>query len=270
MDLDHFVLFSSVAALIGNPRQGSYVAANAFLDALAEHRAARGLPALSVQWGAIDNTGMAKDETVRAYLRAMGLQPMPVTAALSAFERIATLGVSSVGLVGVDWSRLFAAHPALGRTPRLRALASSAVDGDGGGDLAATLIAMDDAERRGALFDLLADQLSQILQIERKQLDSNTPLPAMGVDSLLAMQIQASINSRLGVEIPALELLRDATLEQLVDRTAQLLATEGGAKKPPTVVDRAEQQIAQLSDDDVEAMLETLLETDLDTESGAA
>src|SRR6185436_14828964 len=59
--LDHFVLFSSVSALIGNPKQGNYVAANAVLDALADARAARGLAATSIHWGVLDELGMTKD-----------------------------------------------------------------------------------------------------------------------------------------------------------------------------------------------------------------
>jgi NAD(P)-dependent dehydrogenase (short-subunit alcohol dehydrogenase family) len=56
-NLDCFVLFSSAASIVGSPMQGSYAAANAFLDGLARNRQARGLPGLSLCWGALAGTG---------------------------------------------------------------------------------------------------------------------------------------------------------------------------------------------------------------------
>lgn len=279
MRLDAFVLFSSVSALIGNPRQGNYVAANAFMDALAEHRFARGLPGLSVQWGVIDETGMASGDAVRAYLKAMGLAPMPADAALHVLSRVMRLGVSQVGIADVDWPALFAAAPHLGRTPRMRALAANGAESSAGSSLGAQWKALAPEARVEAIAAFLIEQLAETLRMDGAKIDPHAPLPALGIDSLLAMQVQEIIRRRVGLEVPALELLRGATVAQLAKKMSALLAAPGAneASNVPTgsnasnastvstastadvAAPAIDKQVEEMSDAEVDAMLESLL-----------
>jgi hypothetical protein len=72
-ELDHFVLYSSIAAILGNPMQSNYSAANAFLDSLAHHRRALGQPALAVNWGVVGDAGyVAQHPEIGQYLEARG------------------------------------------------------------------------------------------------------------------------------------------------------------------------------------------------------
>src|ERR1700731_153696 len=105
-DLDCFVMFSSVSSIFGNPAQGSYGAANAFLDSLAHHRRASGLPALTVNWGVLGGAGyVARNKRVSEFLARQGtteLSPREVTTLL---ESALTAYSSQVITISVDWSK---------------------------------------------------------------------------------------------------------------------------------------------------------------------
>ncbi|MEM6446994.1 MAG: SDR family NAD(P)-dependent oxidoreductase, partial [Cyanobacteria bacterium P01_D01_bin.123] len=119
LPLDFFVCFSSIASLLGAPGQGNYAAANAFMDALAEHRRALGLPGLSINWGPWSTAGMASELTDRDRDRwaAQGLKAIDLQPGL---QMLVTLLKRSgqVGAIPIDWSTFMRQFPS-GAVPSL-------------------------------------------------------------------------------------------------------------------------------------------------------
>ena len=123
-ELEQFVMYSSVANLVGNSRQAAYSAANGFLNGLAHHRRALGLCGTSVNWGVIGDVGVvAHDEKLEQYLRYTGMRGLDSREALNVLEQALARDVTQFGLVLIsswsDWAR-FETHGS--KSPRFRYL----------------------------------------------------------------------------------------------------------------------------------------------------
>ena len=105
--LDFFVLFSSVAAVLGSRGQANHSAANAFLDLLARERHSRGLPGLSINWGAWTDVGAAADRGMTERIAAQGLGSVTPSQGLLAMERLLALGCAQAAVLPIDWKRYF-------------------------------------------------------------------------------------------------------------------------------------------------------------------
>ena len=109
-----FVLFSSAAAILGSPGQGNYASANAFLDALAHHRRALKLPALSINWGSWDEVGMAARLKASEGQRwsAAGIGWIGVDQGLATLERLILEDRVQAAVLPIDWPKFFERIPA--------------------------------------------------------------------------------------------------------------------------------------------------------------
>ncbi|GAA3011469.1 hypothetical protein GCM10010519_47930 [Streptomyces lactacystinicus] len=225
--LDHFVLFASVASLLTTAGQTNYAAGNAFLDALAHHRRAEGLPGLSLDWGPWA-TGMIEELGLVAHYRdARGMSSLPPDAGTAVLERVlgqdrAQLLVATV----VDWPTFLAWYPA--PPPLVADLAASAAEQapvETGGFLDAYRAA-DPQARRELVVERFTAAAAAVLRIGAERIDADTRLGAHGLDSLLAMELRARVHGEQGVALPVVALLSNGTVGDLVD-----LLTEGLAER---------------------------------------
>jgi acyl transferase domain-containing protein/NADPH:quinone reductase-like Zn-dependent oxidoreductase/acyl carrier protein len=224
-ELDHFVLYSSVASQAGTVSQISYAAANAVLDALAHYRASRGLPALSVNWGSLVGGMAAASEQVAAYWARNGVRLLPVDAACEYLDAAIGLNPTQVGIADVDWPLWGSLNRASACTPRFAGHINALKGTDeAGGSVRTELASMEPGERVQRVTQLLTEQLAAVLRVPGDVVDRDTPLPKLGLDSLMAAELRARVNVALDVEISALELNRSSGLSSLASRLADQLA----------------------------------------------
>ncbi|MFD7736079.1 type I polyketide synthase, partial [Kitasatospora phosalacinea] len=242
-DLAAFVLFSSVAGTLGTAGQANYAAANAFLDALARHRHARGLPATSLAWGLwAESSGMTGDLTDadQARLRRAGLAPLATDRALAAFD--AALATGRAGLVaaeldsaglrsGADGGRLPVVFRTLFPAPVRRRAATAAPEGDSWADW---LRALPAPEREQALLGLLRSQVATVLGHARAgTVPVERAFNELGFSSLSAVELRNRLNEATGLRLPASVLFDHPTVASLADRLrTELLGT--AEELPPT------------------------------------
>jgi phthiocerol/phenolphthiocerol synthesis type-I polyketide synthase C len=202
--LDFFVLFSSAAALVGNAGQAAYAAGNAFMDALAQARRRTGRPALSVQWGPFTGIGLAARDTLRGdRLAERGMGGFPAEEAWPAMLRMLDRGDSLIGYVPIHLRQWFDAYPdtaALGSWRRLRAASLEGGDPHGGEFLGRLLAAPPDA-RLAPAEHKIRELAGRILRTDPGRVEPETPFKALGLDSLMGLELRNRLESAFGLKL---------------------------------------------------------------------
>jgi NADPH:quinone reductase-like Zn-dependent oxidoreductase/acyl carrier protein len=208
LPLDFFVLFSSAAGMLGSPGQANYAAANAYLDALAHHRRALGLPALSINWGPWAEVGLAAAQANRGQrLAVQGLAGLTPSEGLAALGYLLGQSVPQVAVMKFNlrhWRQLFP-----------RAAGSRLLTHLNGSDLASedttaasramrtALLGAAPGLRQSLLETHLIQEIAQVLRLSIDQIDAKTPLPTLGLDSLMALELRNRLELSLGVTLSA-------------------------------------------------------------------
>ncbi|MCC7383299.1 MAG: SDR family NAD(P)-dependent oxidoreductase [Deltaproteobacteria bacterium] len=212
-----FALISSAAAVLGAPGQGAYAAANAYLDALAAARRARGQAGTSVAFGPWAGPGMAERQAPRA--RSAGIEALDPARALDALEEAIASGEAHRVILRADWPLLLAR---LGATPP--GLLAGLVRGptDAGSEaqrsaLIAELRAVAPQDRPRRLAEWLREKAEIVTGLSPAVLALDRPLRDLGLDSLMALELRNLLTRALGVSLPATLLFEHPTLSALAD-----------------------------------------------------
>ncbi len=258
IELDAFVLFSSIAATWGGKEHGAYAAGNAYLDALAEDRRARGLTATAVAWGvwdtrADDEMDMELPEVVR-WLRAQGMGFLTPATALAALEQVLADDETFIAVADVDWS-LFApvfssarSWPLLDELPEVHepaaALAGDPAVAGAAGELAQRLSEAAPADRDRIVGDLIQANAAAVLgHASPDEVDRDRPFRDLGFDSLTAIELRQRLNAASGLRLSS-TVVFDYPSPTILAREmiTQLLGTvvEESAPAPATLVDPGE------------------------------
>ncbi|MBC7369125.1 MAG: thioester reductase domain-containing protein, partial [Undibacterium sp.] len=251
--LDFFVLFSSLAAVLGSPGQATYAAANAALDALAQHRRRLGRPALSINWGPWAEAGMSArlGERERARFTALGLKPFTNAAGITAFTDLLAGLAPQVAAVDLDRRALLASLGG-GRTPPLlRHLASGHSASATAGQLATQLGLTPAAERAAFIIHAINTRLATALGLAAgENLPTDRNLTSLGFDSLTAVELQSWIGGEFNVEIP-MRQIAGFTLDGLARAILAGLQLEADASSadPEAPIENTLHADAQLPDD---------------------
>nr|VFJ72077.1 MAG: Acyl transferase domain-containing protein [Candidatus Kentron sp. FW] len=264
--LDFFVCFSSSSCLLGGLRMGSYVAANTFMDALADFRVRQGLPGLSINWGHWLYTGMVTED--EAFNDRMGLDEyreftLSSERGLQILDLL--MGAPDVVRIGVlpgSLSRyLREFYPS-----RIPPFLSELAQGPSGpssksGDVIESLKNMPPEKQRNYLFTHIQSELGQVLGFDPSQpMGPQTGFTDLGMDSLMMLESRNRLQASLGRSLPSTMLFDHPTLERLVDYIAgEVLALASftpleDLAKSEEITDSSKDvllEVGQLSDDDL-------------------
>ncbi|WP_053175826.1 type I polyketide synthase, partial [Nonomuraea sp. SBT364] len=251
--LSFFVLFSSLAGVLGNPGQGNYAAANAFLDALAAHRRELGLTGVSIAWGLWDTeSGMtgALTQTDVARLARAGIAPLTVDQGLELFDTALTSPDPLMVAARWDTAGLRARAEAGDLPPMLHGLVrtprrtSGTTAGAGPGALAARLATLPRQDALRLLVDTVRAQVAAVLAHgSPESVELDRPFNQLGFDSLTAVELRNRLNADTGLRLPPTLVFDHPTVNALAAYLAGVLAPA-----PPSPEDTLRKALEQIDD----------------------
>jgi len=234
MHLDCFVMFSSISSIFGNPAQGNYSAANAFLDSLAHHRRALGLPGLTINWGVLGGEGyVARNKRVAEFLEKQGTTELSPSEVISIVESSLRTGTTQVAAIRVDWAKWRTFFRGMQENPLLGRIFAAIGNEETGGatsDWRNRIQSAAPEEKEAVIAQAVREVVGSVLRVKPDTLRNDQPLTDLGLDSLMGVEIENSLEAAIGVALPPTSLMRARTIGQI----ATLMLSHLGGSAPMT------------------------------------
>ena len=243
--LDFFLSFSSVVALLGNPLQANYAAANAFLDALAMYRRARHLPATTIDFGVLAGSGWVarQQEEFMEHLNRQGLLSFTEEQTLEVISEMLRRDVVQIMATRMDWKLAGESNPRAAASPRLRHLIPTAERGTvqtGTGSVKTLLGEADPSARPALVEQYVREQVARLLGALPSAIEPDRPITEFGLDSLIAAELTGVMERDLDVQIAGTKLLSGISVHALAQEVYDLLGFDAVPQSKVSVEPAAE------------------------------
>ncbi|RUT68620.1 SDR family NAD(P)-dependent oxidoreductase [Flavobacterium cupreum] len=212
MELDNFVLFSSISSLIGNVGQANYIVANALLDSFAHVRKSSGLPATTINLGVLSESGVvSRSENLEMVLQGVGIRSFTNDQVLSGLEKILREKPAQIGFFDLNWELLSINLKDSGQYIFEDLIESNMGSANGlsqeQGACLNDLLSLSRIAQQEFVVSFLKDELSKILKMPKDRIQSDKGIGFLGIDSILSIELLRVINNKFALKMSSMEIL---------------------------------------------------------------
>ncbi len=240
LDLDFFTSFSSTSSLMGNPGQGNYAAANAFLDRLAWLRHSQGRAAQTIHWGPWSEIGMsATAQGQRSF--EFGVGTISPVRGIEALGAVSEMDLPELAVMPMDWGKFISRLPTARTDPFLSVIratvALEAEAGPGASRVREELLAAAPEDRVALMTSFVQVELAKVLELDPEALPIDQPLNTVGLDSLMALELKNRVEMGVGINLPIVSLIQGPTITELArEIVGRFEAPDDASAAPDTVM----------------------------------
>lgn len=228
MELDAFVLFSSMAALFGSPGQSNYAIGNAFMDGLAHQRKSLGLVATSINWGPWKGEGMFSEAHTNSLLN--GIEEISAQEGFQSLTEILSQSITQAGVFSIDWKSI---NDDFKNNTLLEEVTVASVNSLQEFTKSPLFIELENTEataRVAVLEHHIYEEIATLLEVEVSTLiqEESVGFADLGLDSLMTIELKNKLQSLLGITLSATILFNYSNVSSLSEYVISILEFEVG------------------------------------------